>query len=61
MIFFYLDFDLSDWASERSINSTQLSKLDLLRLYNDLDIGWYLTNMCEDNTTWTESWMSGML
>ncbi|VDI33335.1 Hypothetical predicted protein, partial [Mytilus galloprovincialis] len=52
------NLDLSDWATERSINSTQLSKLDLLRLYNDLDIGWYLTNICENNTTQTESWMS---
>ncbi|XP_063420822.1 uncharacterized protein LOC134706043 [Mytilus trossulus] len=46
-----MDFDLSDWMTERSINSTTLSQLDLLRLYNDLDIGWYLSTACENSTT----------
>lgn len=50
-MYLFADFDLSDWMTERSINSTTLSQLDLLRLYNDLDIGWYLSTACENSTT----------
>ncbi|CAG2247494.1 unnamed protein product [Mytilus edulis] len=52
------DFDLSDWTSERGINASFFSHLDLLRLYNDLDIGWYFSTVCAINTTQIKSFVS---
>ncbi|XP_052081233.1 uncharacterized protein LOC127719257 [Mytilus californianus] len=52
------NFDLSDWTSERGINVSFFRHLDLLRLYNDLDIGWYLSTVCVNNTTQIKSFDS---
>ncbi|XP_052083594.1 uncharacterized protein LOC127720893 [Mytilus californianus] len=55
------DFDFLDWTSERSIDSRNLSSLDLLRLYNDLDIESYFSNECENSTVHSDSWNSECL
>ncbi|XP_076086925.1 uncharacterized protein LOC143057500 [Mytilus galloprovincialis] len=52
------DFDLSDWEYERSINSRNLSSLELLKLNNDLDIARYFSNECKSNTVHSDSWKS---
>ncbi|CAG2204548.1 unnamed protein product [Mytilus edulis] len=41
------DFDFLDWTSGRNIDSRNLSSLELLRLYNDLDIESYFSNECK--------------
>ncbi|VDI13107.1 Hypothetical predicted protein, partial [Mytilus galloprovincialis] len=55
------DFDLLDWTSERSIDSRNLSSLDLLRLYNDLDIESFFSNECDYSTVLSNSWNSECL
>ncbi|XP_071145134.1 uncharacterized protein [Mytilus edulis] len=55
------DFDLLDWTSERSIDSRNLSSLDLLRLYNDLDIESFFSNECNNSTVLSNSWNSECL
>ncbi|XP_052083535.1 uncharacterized protein LOC127720826 [Mytilus californianus] len=40
-------FSLTTWATSRSIDKDAMTKTDLTRLYDELDIAWYLKNTCD--------------